>query len=85
MSINPTQCELYFCSEVDADIVSKFDTLSPGIIIVNELTLLGAPITDNAFVKVFKKKLDQLQFLFGRLTSLDNYQIAYYLLRNCMD
>lgn len=84
LSINPTKCELFFCSEVEAAIVNKFEAVSPGIIIVNELTLLGAPITDNAFVKVFKEKLRHLKLLFGRLTSLDNYQIAYYLLRNCL-
>lgn len=64
--------------------VSQFDKISPGIIIVNELTLLGTPITDNAFVKVFTKKLHQLQLLFSRLSELDNYQIAYYMLKNCL-
>lgn len=31
LQINPTKCELFFCSEVDRDIVNKFDELSPGI------------------------------------------------------
>lgn len=50
---------------------------------VNELTLLGAPISDNASKKVFKKKLNELRLLFERLDELDNYHIAFYILKNC--
>lgn len=82
--INPAKCELYFCSDIVPEVVSQFDTLSPGIIIVNELTLLGAPITENAFANVFTKKIRQLKLLFDRLVDLDNYQIAYYMLKNCL-
>lgn len=84
LEINPTKCEIYFCSEVEPDVVNRFNDISPGIIVVNELTLLGAPITENAFINVFNKKLRQLRLLFERLTDLDNYQIAYYLLKNCL-
>lgn len=84
LEINPTKCELYFCSEVDPDVVSRFNEISLGIIVVNELTLLGAPITDSAFVGVFNKKLRQLRLLFERLIDLDNCHIAYYMLKNCL-
>lgn len=83
LQINPTKCELFFCSTVDQDIVSQFDQISPGICIINEFTLLGTSITDNAFDKVFNKKLSELKLLFERLRELDNYHIAFYILKNC--
>lgn len=51
--INPAKCELFFYSEVDSTVVNQFDEILPGIIIVNELILSGAPISDSAFVNVF--------------------------------
>lgn len=83
LQINPTKCELFFCSEVDNDIANRFDQLSPGICIVNEFTLLGTSITDNAFDQVFNKKLCELKLLFERLRELDNYHIAFYIIKNC--
>lgn len=83
LHINPTKCELFFCSEVDQATVERFNELSPGICIVNEFTLLGTSITDNAFDKVFKKKLTELKLLFERLVDLDNFHIAFYILKNC--
>ena len=82
LHINPTKCELYFCSHVEPDVAQCFEEISPGI--TNELTLLGAPITSNSFEKVFNKKCHELRLFFKRLTELDNYQIAYYILRNCL-
>ncbi len=58
---------------------NKFNEISPGIIVVNELTLLRAPLTESSFVTVFNKKLCHLKLLFGRLVDLDHYQIAYIL------
>lgn len=65
-------------------IVNQFNELSPGICIVNELTLLGAPISDNAFETIFNKKLNEMKLLFGRLAELDSYHIAFYILKNCL-
>ena len=73
----------FFCSHMDSDSANKFNTISPGIIIINELNFLGIPITENAFANTFNKKLDELKLLFERLTQLDNYHIAYYILKNC--
>lgn len=83
LHINPTKCELFFCADVDQEIVNQFDEVSPGILVVNELTLLGAPISENSFATVFNKKLRQLKLLFDRLEELDNYHISYYILKNC--
>lgn len=77
------KCELFFRSEVDQDIVNRFEELSPGICVVNELTLLGTPISDNASKKVFEKNLKELKLLFQRLDEQDNYHIALYILKNC--
>lgn len=77
LQINPTKCELFFCSEADRDVVDRFKELSPGICVVSDLTLLGTSITDSAFGKVFKDKLSELKLLFGRLQELDNYHIAF--------
>lgn len=44
---------------------------------------MGTPITDNAFENVFTKKLSELKLLFERLLELDNYHIAFYILKNC--
>lgn len=38
---------------------------------------------DNASRKVFRKKLNELKLLFQRLDELDNYHIAFYVLKNC--
>lgn len=83
LHINPDKCELYFCSEVDQQVVEQFNEHSPGICIVNEFTLLGAPISDNAIGSVFTKKLSELKLLFERLLELENYHIAFFILKNC--
>lgn len=43
--INPDKCELYFCSSIDADTVSAFNTVAPGIRLMSQsdLSLLGSP------------------------------------------
>lgn len=83
LHINPDKCELYFGSEVDKCVVDQFNALSPGICVVNEFELLGSPITDNAFEGVFRKKLDEMKLLFDRLLELENYHIAFFVLKNC--
>ena len=46
LSINPSKCELYFCSEINSDVTSAFQLVAPTIKIVSkhELTLLVSPI-----------------------------------------
>lgn len=77
LEINPAKCELYFCSQVDTDVVQLYTKNSPGIIIVNDLTLLGALITFHSFDLVLKKKFEELKLFFNRLTELDNFHIVY--------
>lgn len=57
--------------------------ISPGIKVISELTLLGAPMTENSIRTVLEKKKIQLKILFQRLTELDNNHIAFHILRNC--
>lgn len=83
LQVNTAKCELFFCSEVDQEILNQFNAIATGIKVVLELTLLGAPISDNAFEDVSNKKWNEMQVLFERLLALDNNHIAFYLLKNC--
>lgn len=57
LKVNADKCELFFCSKIDAIITEQFKLISPGIKIIIELALLGAPITENAKKIIFEKKL----------------------------
>lgn len=83
LNINTSKCELFFCSETVTNVIAQFDEVSPGIAIVEHLTLLGAPISESSTKIVWKKKLEELKFLFERLTSLDSHHISFFILKNC--
>lgn len=84
LEVNPTKCELYFCSEVDNDVVSNFNDVCPGISVVTSenLTLLGAPIFDEGFATVADKIFNKLKLMFARLKQLNSHT-SYCLLKNC--
>lgn len=63
--------------------MARFDEISPGIKVVERLSLLGAPITEEACDGIFNKKLGHVKLLCNRLTELENYHIAFFLLKNC--
>lgn len=86
LQINPSKCELFFCSgSIDQEIVNNFETITPGIRIVNnaELELLGSPIFDDGIEFFFKKKTEKLLILLKNVEKL-NTHIAYYLTKNCL-
>lgn len=56
LRINPEKCELFFCSAVDNDVLARFDGISPGIKVVDKLSLLGAPITEEACDGIYSTK-----------------------------
>lgn len=84
LEINPTICELYFCSDKDDEILSEFNQICPGISVVNDesLNLLGAPIFDESFKSVSEKLLRKLKIMFGRMKNLNSHT-AYCLLKFC--
>lgn len=83
LNVNTSKCELFFCSETETNIFTQFDHVCPGIEVVEKLTLLGSPISENAIEMVWTKKLEELKFLFQRLTTLDSYHIGIFILKNC--
>lgn len=84
LNLNPSKCELFFCSEPVESIVSEFNKVSPGIrVITDELELLGAPLTRTSTEKLLRKKKIQLSTLLERLNGLKHH-IAYYLLKHCL-
>ena len=46
LELNPSKCELFFCSGIDQSILTSFQTIAPGIKIVSKsnLSILGSPI-----------------------------------------
>lgn len=83
LEVNPSKCELYFCSSFDQSIYDIFAKVSPGIqVISSDLSLLGAPLTDSACESILNKKFEELRTMFDRLPSL-NHQIAYFVLKHC--
>lgn len=83
LNVNPTKCELYFCSKPEDSVVSNFNKLTPGIkIITEDLELLGAPLTKAATKRILMKKKIQLSTLIERLSNL-KYHIAFYILKHC--
>lgn len=84
LKVNPTKCELFFCSEVVDSVIADFNELSPGIkVITEDLELLGAPLTKLSTKKILSKKKSQLSILLERLSDL-NHLIAYYILKHCL-
>lgn len=85
LEVNPSKCELYFCSgQIDTDVLQKFQGIAPGIRVVNNenLNLLGVPIFESGFQEVSASWLRTALTTFDRLKNLPAH-IAYFLLRNC--
>lgn len=84
LQINSAKCELYFCSDIDNNIVSKFDDICPGIRVMNKenLTLLGVPIFEEGFAAVAENIFNKLKIMFGRLKQLNSHT-SYCLLKTC--
>lgn len=85
LDINPSKCELYFCSTIDEIVMSAFEKVAPGIKIVcrPELTLLGTPIMLEGIENIAQKKLESIKTFWERLLSLNSHT-AYFLLKNCL-
>ncbi|KAF2881322.1 hypothetical protein ILUMI_24852 [Ignelater luminosus] len=82
LQINPSKCELYFCSTYKKDVHESFNQLSPGIKVLQDvITLLGAPLNVQSTAKLLNQKHDEIRLLFLRLKFLQSH-IAYVLLRN---
>lgn len=85
LEVNPSKCEIYFCSGVvDTEILRKFQEIAPGIRVINEenLCLLGAPIFESAFTTVASSFLNTADVMFDRLKNLSAHT-AFFLLKNC--
>lgn len=86
LQINPSKCELFFCSDViDQRIVSKFEDICPGICIITkeDLNLLGSPIFEEGFGKFSAKIFEKLKIMFERLKILNSHT-SLFILRNCL-
>ena len=85
LHINPSKCELFFLSgSIDEEIVSKFNAICPGICVTTkeDLTLLGAPLFEEGFIKFSENILSKLKIMFERLKFLNSHT-ALFLLKNC--
>lgn len=85
LKINPSKCEIFFCSGiVDESVVEKFNEISPGIQVFDRsnLTLLGSPIFDECFETLAEEKLSSLRLMTTKLKNLNSH-VAYFLLKNC--
>ncbi len=85
LEINPSKCELYFCSgNRDENVISELEKLAPNIQVVDSinLNLLGSPIVEEGFDQFSNEILVKLSVLLDRLPKL-NAHVAYvtYLLR----
>ncbi|KAF2886309.1 hypothetical protein ILUMI_19864 [Ignelater luminosus] len=73
LEINPAKCELFF--------VGTKEQFCLGIEIIEEVTLLGLPLIDEAISTTFSKKLEDINRLINRLSNM-NAHVAYYLLQH---
>lgn len=83
LNVNFSKCELYFCGAQNNYIATEFHKISSSIKIVNDLSLLGAPISDNCLSSIFDNKFEEVSTLLERVKSLKSH-IAYYLLKHCL-
>lgn len=84
LTVNFSKCELY-CSKSGIDEKqNKILTSFPEIKLMNELCLLGAPITINCCKNFLIEKMNSLSMLFERLKLLNSMHVAYFLLKNCL-
>ena len=91
LHIKPSKCELFFISpdgsrgNVHQEALEAFRQRAPEIKVLKEedLTLLGAPITEKALEGVMIKKLQDLERMSDRLQLLDSHD-ALYILRHSL-
>ena len=89
LEINPSKCELYIVNSNNPsqnsqhNIIEKFKNVTPSIKLVGkkELTLLGAPIFQEAIEEVLGPKIKDLELMCSRLKEIDSHE-AFFLLRN---
>ena len=91
LHIKPSKCELFFLSPdgsrgyANQEVLEAFRQRAPEIKVLKEedLTLLGAPITEKALEGVMMKKLEDLDRMSDRLQLLDSHD-ALYILRHSL-
>uniref|UniRef100_A0A8D8WTR2 Reverse transcriptase domain-containing protein n=1 Tax=Cacopsylla melanoneura TaxID=428564 RepID=A0A8D8WTR2_9HEMI len=85
LKVNPSKCELYFCGEPNLELLRRFQTIAPGILVKskNDLELLGSPIFDDSVITFTSKKFEKIETMITRLQDVKAH-FAYYLLKNCL-
>ncbi|KAL1448357.1 hypothetical protein WDU94_014016 [Cyamophila willieti] len=86
LEINPRKCELFSCSgPVHPDVLVQFQSVAPGLKVVSieELTLLGAPLSNESFENHVQTKIVSVGNLLNRCTSLSSH-VAYTLIKYCL-
>jgi hypothetical protein len=88
LELNTTKCEAYLINHTFQETIetaSLLQTCLPGIKILHPegLTLLGAPLTDEAIPIILESKIKAAQILTSRLCDL-NAHPALFVLRNCL-
>lgn len=85
LRLNFSKCELMVLgSNNKQEIIDAFTTIAPGIIIQdNDITLLGAPLTDSGIATSISSKRQDLVRLVNRLAKMNSHQ-AFFLLRHSL-
>jgi hypothetical protein len=88
MELNFSKCEVVFLQHTDAqrvDSLSLFQRLAPGIreVEVEDLSLLGAPLSDTAISSGLEKKTQSLERLCSRLAGIPAH-CAFFLLKHSL-
>ncbi|KAF2892101.1 hypothetical protein ILUMI_14072, partial [Ignelater luminosus] len=76
LEINPAKCELFFVGTKEQKVFDEFSVASPGIQIIEELTLFASPVIDEAISSTFCKKLENINRLINRLSNNNPFKIA---------
>ncbi|KAI5632042.1 reverse transcriptase (RNA-dependent DNA polymerase) domain-containing protein [Phthorimaea operculella] len=85
LEVNTGKCEIYPCGTEAARECARFDTLIPGIKVLNRdnLSLLGAPIFLEAIPEFFLRKRNALEKAHQEMRHLSAH-VALILLRSCL-
>src|SRR5829696_3843787 len=87
LELNASKCEAYLIQRSRAETtesISKLQAFLPGLKILrdDELTLLGAALTEQACPVIFQGKIKALELMYERLGALQSHP-ALFLLMNC--
>lgn len=82
LEVNTNKCEIFQLNK-NENVFKSFSEIMPGIRLVEDLTLLGAPIVLSAGEIVLQEKEKELELFFNRLPDL-NQHVAYFLLKHCL-